>query len=528
MLVAVIVASVVACAEPTPTTPSTPTPTTPTTPTTPATPTTPTTPVSGTPKYGGTLVVAEPIFPGDPLGWPPDAYGAAFMFMQHCLQPLLNQDFNGNTSGVLATDWDVAADGSSVTFTLREGVKFHDGTDFNAQAVKFNFDAQMPKKKTSSINWSSVDVIDDYTVRVNLNKWTNYALSDFTWDGGNYIASPTAFEKNGIDWARQNMVGTGPFTQAGYERDVQVVYEKNPNYWDPGKPYVDTIYYKCVKDPMTQVAALKAKELDGMACSADKRLAELEQVGMEGVVVNNGVTVYAPDSIHPESPLANQKVREALEYALDKHAIVDALSYGYFVVCDQFAPPDCTAFDPTIPGRQYDEAKAKQLLTEAGYPNGFEMELLISADEPGPQIAVFMQSYWDAIGVQANIQQLESAKYQEYSRTGWNDGLLYNSPAGASNWVRTLTGSLDPDNTVYISVKRTPEYNDLFNAAATSFEKDPIKEKALVHYIYDTAMVIPVYSKARAWVVWPYVKDGGYLSHSGLGTWDSMNIWLDK
>src|SRR3990172_810528 len=107
---------------------------------------------SGSPKYGGTLTVAEPIFPGLPLGYPLERGFAEVIFQQPCLEPLLQQNIDGSFVARLATDWTVAADGSSVTFKLRKGVKFHDGSDFNAQAVKWNFDLEIPTQKPSNIN----------------------------------------------------------------------------------------------------------------------------------------------------------------------------------------------------------------------------------------------------------------------------------------------------------------------------------------------------------------------------------------
>jgi peptide/nickel transport system substrate-binding protein len=487
-----------------------------------------TTPPPGTPKYGGTLTLAEPIFPGQPLGYPPEGRGAAVLFQQPALEPLLQQSIDGKFSPRLATKWDVAPDGSSVTFTLRQGVKFHDDTPFNAQAVKWNFDLEMPTGKSSSSNWASVDVVDDYTVRVNLKKWANYALGDFSFEGGNFIVSPTAFDKNGIDWMRFNMVGTGPFKQVSYERDVQVVYEKNKDYWNPGRPYVDKIIYKTVSDPMTQVAALKSGELDGMASGADKRLSDLVAAGLVATTGTLGVAGYFPDSAHPDSPLASQRVREALEYAIDKEAIADTLSYGFWTAAYQYAPPTSTAYDPSLPKRMYDVAKAKQLLQEAGYGEGFEMNFLVSGDEPGRSVAVAVQANWLEIGVKANIQMLESAKFEEYQRTGWNNGLLYGSPTGPNDWVRTISNVLPPDASNYISVDKPQAYVDLYNAAGQSFQRDPVKEKAVIKYIYDNEVCIPLWNVVRAWVTQPYVKNGGFLTHAGGFFWNADTIWLDK
>lgn len=523
VLVAGLSLTLSACAEPE----ESPTPSPTSSPTSSPTPTpTPTAP--GGPKYGGTLTVAEPIFPGQPLGWPPEGRGAAVLFQQPCLEPLLKQDIDGTFHPRLATDWEVAGDGSSVTFTLRQGVKFHDGSDFNADVVKWNFDLEMPTGKSSSLNWESVEVLGEYTVRVNLKTWSNSALSDFSFEGGNFIVSKQAFDEHGMDWMRFNMVGTGPFKQVSYERDVQVVYDRFDDYWNEGLPYLDRIVYKTVSDPMTQVAALESKELDGMASGADKRLADLVAGGLVAVTGTLGVAAYFPDSANPESPLADLGVREALEYAINKEAIANALSYGFWDAAYQYAPPTSTAYDPSLPKRTYDVAKAKQLLSDAGYPNGFEINFLVSGDEPGKSIAVAVQADWLAIGVKTNIEMLESAKFEEYQRTGWSNGLLYGSPTGPSDWIRTISNTLPPNESNYISVAKPQAYIDLYNAASQSFMRDPAKEKAVVRYIYENAMCIPVWNVVRAWVTQPYVKDGGFLSHAGAFFWNADTIWLDK
>jgi ABC-type transport system substrate-binding protein len=507
------------CAKETTTTPA---PTTPA----PAAPA-PAKPAAGAPKYGGILTVSEPIFPGQPLGYPPERGFAEVLFQQPCLEPLLEESIDGTFSARLATDWKVAADGSSVTFTLRKGVKFHDGTDFNAQAVKWNYDLEIPTKKSSNINWASVDVIDDYTVRVNLKKWTNSGLSDFSFEGGNFIVSPTAVQNNGVPWAEFHMVGTGPFKQKDYQRDVQVVYEKFTDYWNKGKPYLDGIVYKVVADPMTQIAALKSKELDGMASGADKNLNDLVNAGLIAVTGTLGVGGYFPDSSNPNSPFAKQQVREALEYAIDKEAIAKAFSYNFWGPAYQYAPPSSAGYDPSLPKRTFDQTKAKQLLKDAGFPNGFEFNFLVTNDDPAKSIAQAIQTQWAEIGVKANIQILESAKFEEYGRTGWA-GLLYAAPTGPSSWHTTLQGVLSPTNSAYISVDKPQAYIDLFNAAASSFQYDPAKEKALVDYIYNNEMCIPVWNVVRAWVTQPYVKDGGFLSMASGFFWRADNIWLDK
>jgi len=494
----------------------------------PATTPTTTTPPAGGPKYGGTLTVSEPIFPGQPLGYPPDRAFAEVIYQQVALEPLLWQSIDGVFHPRLATEWEVASDGSSVTFTLRQGVKFHDGSTLNAQVVKWNYDLAI--EATKALNWASVDAVDDDTVRVNLIQWKNSALNDFSFEGGNYIISKEAFDKNGIDWVRQNMVGTGPFKQANYVRDTLVEYDRFADYWDKPKPYVDKIIYKVIPDVMVQQAAFKSGELDGMASGITPTLVELVDSGMVAVTGILGVCAYVPDSIHPDSPLANEKFRMALEYGMNKDAYINAFSNGLFDAAYQFAPPSSAAYDSTLPERTYDPAKARQLLGEAGYGSGVTINFYVTNDPPGSDMSQAIAEQWEEIGVHVNIELLPSAKFEEYGRTGWNNGLLYVAPQGPSDWGRVIYNLLspDPNSTSYVSAAKPQEYIDLVNAAVNSFERDPVKQKAVVKYLYDHETVIPAWNVCRAWVTQPYVKDGHFLEQAAGFFWDAASIWLNK
>lgn len=487
---------------------------------------------AGKPKYGGTLVVAEPIFPGGPLGFPPEAGFAEPIFEQPCLEPLITQTADGTYHPLLATSWKVAADGSSITFTLRQGVKFQDGSDFNAQVVKWNFDLEIPTGKPSNIDWASVDVVDNYTVRVNLKKYTNSTLADFAFGGGNFIISEAAYEKNGKAWSEANMVGTGPFKETNYVRSTEVDFQKWTGYWGKDAqgnqlPYLDGMNYKCIADPMTAIAALKNQTLDGMASGADKNLSDLVNAGLVAVTGTLGVGGYFPSSSDSNSPLSNEKVREALEYGIDKVAIAKAFSYGFWGPAYQYAPSSSGAYDSSLPQKTYDPTKAKQMLSDAGYPNGFTINLYITNDDPAKSIGQAIANQWAGIGVTANVKILDSATFQGLGTSGW-DGLLYGAPTGPSNWHSTLAGVLDPNKKSYMSVDIPQQYIDLWNAAATSQLYDPAKEKALVDFITNNEMVIPVWEVVRAWVVQPYVKGGGFLKDASAFFWGPGTVWLDK
>jgi ABC-type transport system substrate-binding protein len=475
--------------------------------------------------------VAESIFYGKPLGWPADAGYESSVWMQIALEPLIRHTFSGDYEPLLAESWTIDYDAPSVTFKLRDDVKFHDGTAFNAEAVKFNYDQMLTSGFSSVATWKSVDVVDEYTVRVNLNVWTNSALSNFAFSGSAYMVSPTAYEQHGIDWMRDNMVGTGPFMQDYIESGVRVVYKKNPNYWGTDAdgnqlPYLDGIEYWGISDPMTMIASLKSGQIMGFNGPPDKNLYELKQAGYSVAITSAGVGGYFPDSAHADSPLSKLEVREAVEYAIDKDAISDALSYGFWDCAYQFAPPGATAYDSSLPGRHYDKDKAKQLLTAAGYPNGISIKIIGTSDNK--DIITAMQAQLAEVNITVELEIPDSAKFQEYGLSGWNNGYIYGGPQGASSWINTISSFVNPASDYYSACLRTDEFTNLFNAAMNSKEKDPAKEQAVVDYIYNTAMILPMQHATRGWVTENFVKDAGFFTDAAGFYWTPAYAWLDR
>jgi ABC-type transport system substrate-binding protein len=194
------------------------------------------------------------------MGWPADVRTVnCHLYQAPAVETLLRWDDGGKPGPHLATGWKVADDKKSITFNLRKGVKFHDGTDFNAQAVKWGFELFMKTKRSELQSVESMEVIDDHTLRLNLKYFDNLLLTNLCYLAGP-IASPTAGEKMGKDAFCLRPVGTGPFKIKSVERDVLIRYEKFDGYWQKGKPYLDAIEISMVKDPMTAIAAYKSSK----------------------------------------------------------------------------------------------------------------------------------------------------------------------------------------------------------------------------------------------------------------------------
>ena len=175
------------------------------------------------------------------FGYPPRIVGAARDYAPPFFDRLLSIGDDGKYKPGLALSWDTSKDGKTITFKLRQGVTFHDGTPFNAQAVKSNLDNLIPPKATILSGITSVDVVDDYTVKLNLPAYNNLILYHFAANPATYMYSPEALKKNGADWATTHPVGTGPFMLKDYQPNISLTLVKNPNYWQKGLPYLDGI-----------------------------------------------------------------------------------------------------------------------------------------------------------------------------------------------------------------------------------------------------------------------------------------------
>ena len=280
-------------------------------------------------KYGGILKFNHSK-PAGVIGDPLKIQGYNHEFIDFMLQTLVlpSNEKLGTFEPELATSWELAPDKSSYTFHLRKAVKFHDGTDFNAQAAKWNLERWVKSKRPKLDKVTSIDVIDDHTIRFNLSGWDAVALFDFAKD--TYIISPTAFEKHGQEWAKYNPIGTGAFKIVELKRNVRLRYEKFADYWQKGLPYLDGIHITQIGDPMTAMASLKRGDIDVWFNCDSVSGAELKATG-DFVITNNPgphwVLIF--NSKDPNSLWSNKKLRMAFEYAVDKKALTKATGRGF-------------------------------------------------------------------------------------------------------------------------------------------------------------------------------------------------------
>lgn len=532
-----------ACSSASTTTTSTPPPTTPaaTTPSVPAS----TTPVASTPvqtitspsptspssspqpQYGGILKIiassGEPLDLGDPSTMH-DFAGIEDVIP--VFQSLVFSDNSGQMHGVLAQSWQLAPDLKSITFKLRQGVKFQDGTDFNAQAAKWNLDRAIAANFLPGV--SSVDVVDNYTIRLNLSSYRNTILDNLEGTAG-MMASPTAFQKYGATGIQFHPVGTGPYQFVSFTKDVSLDYTRFDDYWG-GKPYLDGVQFIFVSDPTTGELAFKSGVGNVIATGTDQITHELMQEGYKLEKRPGPMMSLLPDSKHTDSPFSNVKVRQAVEYAIDRQGLSNTFGYGLWTPVNQPAAPYQFGHISDSP-YTYDVAKAKQLMQEAGYPNGFKTTI-ITANVFDQNPVVAMQSQLAAIGINAS---LDVEAYPAWSNTrskGWSNGLLY-STMGATdiNYVAFLDRYFI--NPIFMPpVQANPAgLTDLINKALVT--PDLATETSLcqqaVELVNQDATVIPLYIQPASYILTDKVHDTNFSNIGGSGfRWSVEKAWLSK
>jgi glutathione transport system substrate-binding protein len=331
-------------------------------------------------------------------------------------QGLFGFDRNMKMVPVLAESYEASKDGLVYTVKLKKGVKFHDGTDFNAEAVKVNFDrVTNPENKLKRYvlykNIAKTEVVDPNTVKFTLHEPFSPFINSLAHPSG-VIISPAALQKFGKEIAR-NPVGTGPFKFVEWKQSDYLKVEKFAGYWRKGYPKVDTITWRPVVDNNSRAAMMQTGEAH-FTFPVPYEQAEV----LKGK--KNLELTAAPSIVHRylsmnmlHKPFDNVKVREAVNYAINKQALAKVAFSGYAIPAEGVLPKG-VEYAVKLGPWPYDPAKAKQLLKEAGYPDGFETQLWSAYNHTTAQKVIqFLQQQLAQVGIKAQVLALEAGQRVE-------------------------------------------------------------------------------------------------------------------
>jgi peptide/nickel transport system substrate-binding protein len=354
--------------------------------------------------------------------------------------PLVNLGVDLAIEPGLAESWDVP-DPTTYIFNLRQGVRFHDGTDFNAEAVKVNFDRMMDPdlqslRRGEVAGIESVEVVDDYTVQLNLSAPNSALLATLT-DRTGMIISPTAIEELGDDLAR-NPVGTGPFRFVEWQQDDHLNLERNDDYWMEGLPYLDEIQYRVILDDSVIVAALENEEID-IVEAVPPRFVENTRAAENLVTLDiPSLAVWFLWLNSTAPPFDSKPLREAFANAIDIVPIVERIYLNVGVPANGPISPASWAYAEDVPIRAYDPDSARAKLEEGGMPDGFSCVFKTTPTPANLQVTQLIQAMVAEVGIQMEIEQVDSA-------TQIADTVSKNFEVTWSQW----SGRPDPDGNTY-------------------------------------------------------------------------------
>jgi peptide/nickel transport system substrate-binding protein len=383
---------------------------------------------------------------------------------------LVRVDNSGTTlEPALAEKWEVSPDGLTYTFHLRKGVTFSDGTPLKASDVKFSIDRAKTNKKSG---WTftleplkEITTPDDSTVVMTLTQpWAPF-LADIAMFNSSII-SEAFVTKIGEDKLVEQTMGTGPFALVEWKKGEYITLKKNEHYWDKGLPYLDQIKITVVPDDNNRILQLQGGQIDGMYDVPLNRVAELSQDAKFTVTqfvstYNNFIALNTRSG-----PLSDVKVRQALNYATDKQALIKVVNFGIGEISNSFMPNGALYWNKEQTGYPFDLDKAKGLMKESTIPSGGKIAIQIQAGRASAlQLATALKEMWAKIGIDLDIQQLEQAIVSDNYRSNKFE-------ANATGWTNDI---IDPDELVSYAI--LPEQVQNYHTGWTNQEAIDLAHK---------------------------------------------------
>ena len=436
----------------------------------------------------------------------------------------------------LAESWDRSADGKVWTFKLRKGVKFHDGSAFGAKDVKFTIESVMDPALKSPFrsSWvfgttnTKVDVVDDSTVRMTFPEEPSNTLLQVAYQR---ILPKDYTEKVGVDGFNAKPVGTGPFKFVSYTKADKIVFERNPDYFKPNLPYLDKLTVRIIIDPATRLAALQAKEIGLSILNADDlKITEKDSSLTNYKYLYSGYYYMAYNQRDPL--LKNKLVRQAINYAIDSQEIINAVVVGS--AAHNMVPPAMSAYDASAPKYTLDVNKTKQLLTQAGYPNGIDFTILgLAGLQPYQQIAEVVQNQLNRTGViRAKLQLVDFTTafvprvFTDYNYQAAISALTAVSPTDAFD---NFAGGPTTDTENFMQYYN-PDVQKLIDDAkanrATNASKAQEDYKQLQRLIWDDAPMSWLGYWGTSWTARADLQ--GFIGHPNQSFEYLEGVWLKK
>lgn len=460
---------------------------------------------------------------------------------------LLRYDLDFKPQPLLATEWQISDDGLRYTFRLREGVQFHDGTDFSSVDVRYSILKQKelgPRGRITFANVRDVELPDAHTAVIVLDKPAPYLINALSSAETPIVPAARYGDADPLAHPNTNQpIGTGPFVFKEWVKGSHVVLDKNPNYWRDGYPYLDRVIFRFVKNAASISAAIEAGEVNGalnVAIADIDRLAQNPALAVDDTYdafLNNALFL---EFNHNNPILANEQVRQAIAYAFDRHFIADSLYYKRAQVVNSPIPAilvdyyDDSTFQYTL-----DIAKANALLDEAGYPRKgkqprFDLKLSFLPSADFKRASEYIRASLNRVGIKVEIvdgdlptflNRVYKARSFDLNLNGM--GRLFDPTVGVQRmyWSDAIR---NPTPWVNAAHYNNPRVDALFTAASveTDAGKRAAQFKEIQHIVGRELPVLPLVSSPSALQV--YQKRVHNLNNSvDLTAGDWSDLWLE-
>lgn len=456
------------------------------------------------------------------------------------MEPLFVFTKEGNIEPYLLESYEEDKDNLRYILKLKQGILFHDGTELTAEDCKFSLDKYKDEgnlKSSAMSRVADIEVLDTYTVAINLTEWDSVLLYQLARFPG-YMASKTAYETLGHDGFAAAPVGTGPYKFISREFESNVHFEKFEEYWQ-GEPIIDEVNVVVMAEDAIAMAALESGEIDAFFPSSTQTADILEGEGFNIVIAAVPSEVYTNSFMmsNPDDPLNDVRVRMAVSYAINPEEVAKAGWGKYAVPATQYAMPGSAMYTEEVTGQPYDPEKAKQLLAEAGYPDGFDTVINVTfyggPTDPSALAQQNIQAQLAKVGINATINVFDMGQWTNVCND-WGTGMFVNQttyPNGTAsiicmNYRQGLTNVLGTDayvisdklnETVNTAMSSTgAEAAELFKQAQKIIFEEDCMLKATC-FIYNTSALNPALKNSGI----------GAVSHRVPGAWTLWNAYFE-
>lgn len=425
-----------------------------------------------------------------------------WIVLEQIMDPLIVLGPDGTFQPWLAKEWSVSEDGLTWTFNLRDDVTFHNGEPFNAESVKWTVENALSIEGSSQTNvineLESINVVDDYTVEMVTSRTNPIWLTQIAHL---FMMPPAYSEEVGAEGFTEAPVGTGAFKFVEWAKDDHVTVEKNPDWWG-GEPSIDRITFRTIPEASARVASLQAGETDIIEVIPFDSIPQIEGQEGLGVLSRGGAITYIGLDTLKGGPTADKLVRQAMNYAVDASAIAEFILSGRAQAVPGGLWPVSPGWDPDLPFYN-DKEKAKELLAEAGYEDGFDIEFTIGQIQGMLQVqevAEAVQSELAQVGINAEIVPMEtSAMFEGYANSDFD---MYFFPWRSNPEAARHFNTLLHSNTRGYYYKN-PEMDVLIDDFMTEMDPEARDEKGRVlnEFVHEEAPWIFMYVEEEAFGV---------------------------